>query len=114
MLATLPAERVDGLVARALPGRLTRQSVADRGALERQLLAARASGYAVDDEETAEGMNCFGAPVYAAGGGQAVAAVGVSLIKSTTTAQRRAQVIASIRELARRLSARLGGPDERG
>ena len=108
MLATLPAERVDGLVARALPGRLTRHSVADRTALERQLIAARASGYAVDDEETAEGMHCFGAPVFAAGRNEAVAAVAVSLIKASTTPEREAEVVAAITALAADVSRRLG------
>src|SRR5690606_2892713 len=108
MLATLPADRVDGLVERALPSRLTRHSVASRAALERQLIAARASGYAVDDEETAEGMHCFGAPVFAAGRSEAVAAVAVSLIKASTTPQREAEVVAAITALAADVSRRLG------
>jgi DNA-binding IclR family transcriptional regulator len=93
---------------------LTRHGPADVDELMGQLRRARRDGHAVDDEETAEGMNCFGAPVFAAGSDRAVAAVGVSLIKSTTTPKRRAQVIASIRELARRLTARLGGPGGAG
>ncbi|HWS73584.1 MAG TPA: IclR family transcriptional regulator [Quisquiliibacterium sp.] len=108
MMATLPQAQVRATMQAAGMKPLTRHGPASVDALIEQLAQARRRGYAVDDEETAEGMNCFGAPVFAAGSSQAVAAVGVSLIKSTTTARRRAQVIASIRELAQRLSARLG------
>lgn len=108
MLATLPQAQVRSTMARAKMKPPTRHGPATVDALLAQLAQARQDGYAVDDEETAEGMNCFGAPVFAAGAPQAVAAVGVSLIKSTTTAQRRSQVIAAIRELAARLSGRLG------
>jgi len=108
MLATLPAERVDALVEPELPGRLTRHSVASRDQLEGQLQAVRACGYAIDDEETAEGMHCFGAPVFAAGRTEAVAAVAVSLIKASTTPEREAEVVAAITALAADVSRRLG------
>lgn len=113
MLATLPPERVDALVAQALSRPLTRHSVASRKALERQLQAARASGHAVDDQETAEGMHCFGAPVFAAGGTEAVAAVAVSLIKASTTPKREAEVLTAIAALAEDVSRRLGAPARR-
>ena len=114
MLASLPEEQARATLLAAGMKPLTRHGPADVDELLVQLRRARRDGHAVDDEETAEGMNCFGAPVFAAGSDQAMAAVGVSLIKSTTTPKRRSQVIASIRELARRLSARLGGPDGAG
>ena len=108
LLATLPAGRVrELLVERPLP-RLTRHSVGSVTALLEQLARFRAQGYAVDDEETAEGMHCFGAPVFAAGRSEAVAAVAVSLIKASTSARRRKQVVAAIRDLAARVSQRLG------
>lgn len=108
MLATLASERVDALVAHTLSQRLTRHSVTGRAALERQLQAARERGYAIDDEETAEGMHCFGAPVFAAGSSEAVAAVAVSLIKASTSARRQTEVVAAIGALAADLSRRLG------
>jgi DNA-binding IclR family transcriptional regulator len=108
LLATLPPARVRELLgARPLP-RLTRHSVGSVASLLRQLEQFRAQGYAVDDEETAEGMHCFGAPVFAAGRSEAVAAVAVSLIKASTSARRRDEVVAAIRELAARVSQRLG------
>lgn len=111
MLATLPEERVRALVE-AAGGlrRLAPRSVTSTTGLLRQLRQARAEGFAVDDEETAAGMNCFGAPVFDGRGSEAVAAVAVSLIKASTTARRRAETIAAIRDLAGQLSRRLGAP----
>ena len=108
MLATLPQERVRAALAQAGLKRLTPRSVADEAALLRQLAQVRAQGYAIDDEETAAGMNCFGAPVFEAHRAEAVAAVAVSLIKASTTTRRRSQTIKAIRELATQLSRRLG------
>ena len=108
MLATLPEERVRAAIARTGLKRLTPRSVADEAALLRQLAQVRVQGYAIDDEETAAGMNCFGAPVFEAHRAEAVAAVAVSLIKASTTARRRSQTIEAIQDLARQLSRRLG------
>ncbi len=108
MLATLPAERVRALLGRGALPRLTRRSVGSVAALMRQLDDCRQRGYTVDDEEMAEGMHCFGAPVFAAGRDEAVAAVAVSLIKASTTPRRRDEAIAAIGELAALISERLG------
>lgn len=108
MLATLPITDVLARLGnRPLP-RLTRHSVASRAALERQLQAVRSAGHAIDDEETAEGMHCFGAPVFRAGHPEAVAAVAVSLIKASSTTAREAEVVAAITALALDVSRRLG------
>jgi DNA-binding IclR family transcriptional regulator len=108
LLATLPDARVRELLGVGALARLTRHSVGSTTALLRQLARFRQQGYAVDDEETADGMHCFGAPVFAAGRSEAVAAVAVSLIKASAGARRREEVIAAIRELAARVSQRLG------
>jgi hypothetical protein len=108
MLATLPdAEVSQRLGAGTLP-RLTRYGMAGLPALLRQLDTARRQGWAVDDEETAEGMQCFGAPVIGARGPSAVAAVAVSVIKAGLTPRRRTELIDAIRLLARDVSIELG------
>ncbi len=111
MLATLTEPRVRALLAgrRQLP-RPTPHSVASIAALLRQLGTVRRQGYAIDDQEMAEGMQCFGAPVFSANSQEAVAAVAVSLIKAGTGAARRHELITAVRLLAGRLSARLGSP----
>ncbi len=108
LLATRPPARVRELLDGPPLPRLTRHGIGTVDALLRQLERVRAQGYAVDDEETAEGMQCFGVPVFAAGRDEAVAAVAVSLIKASTSARRRAEVVAAIRELAAGISHRLG------
>ena len=111
MLSSLADPAVLALykASRELP-RPTRHSVATVPGLLRQLQAVRERGYAVDDEEIAEGMQCFGAPVFAANSQTAIAAVAVSLIKAGLSGSRRAQLIKAVRALADRLSERLGGP----
>jgi IclR family transcriptional regulator, blcABC operon repressor len=110
MLATMANDQVQARLAPAGLQRLTRHSVATLPALLVQLDQVRRNGYAVDDEETAEGMFCFGAPVYSAGQQEAVAAVAVSLIKASVTPLRRAEIVKAIQQLAERLSDRLGAP----
>jgi DNA-binding IclR family transcriptional regulator len=107
MLATLGAPSLETLIEAPL-ARLTRHSISDRTTLLRRLRTVQRQGYAVDDEETAEGMQCFGAPVFCAGEGRAIAAVAVSLIKAGLTARRRESMIEAIRLLAGHLSHRLG------
>ena len=108
MLATMPEPRVRALMAGDGLRRLTRHSVASTTGLLRQLRTAAAQGWAIDDEETAEGMHCFGAPVFAAGRNEAVAAVAVSLIKASATPRRITDIVGAIRALAAQISERLG------
>jgi DNA-binding IclR family transcriptional regulator len=110
MLASLPDETVRERIAAAGLRRMTRHGVSSVAALLRQLEAARADGYAIDDEETAEGMQCFGAPVFGARGTEARAAVAVSVIKAGLTARRRAELVDGIRRLAQEVSVALGAP----
>jgi DNA-binding IclR family transcriptional regulator len=109
MLASMPDDSVSALLGAGPLPRLTRHSVATVPALLGQLAAARARGYALDDEETAEGMQCFGAPIFAARQPQAVAAVAVSVIKAGLAARRRDEIVAAITGLAREISGALGG-----
>ena len=108
MLATLDAARVEALFdGRPLP-RLTRQSLATLPALRESLARARRQRIAIDDEETADGMLCLGAPVFGARGGEAIAAVAVSVIKAAAGPKLRTELTAAVRTLAERVSARLG------
>jgi len=108
MLGTLPDARVRELLAVAGCRRLTRHSVGSVAALLRQLHAGRERGWAIDDEETAEGMQCFGAAVFAARAPEAAAAVAVSVIKAGLGARRRNEVVDGIAALAAEMSSALG------
>jgi DNA-binding IclR family transcriptional regulator len=109
MLASLPDAQVRDILGSGPLPRMTRHGVQTLDALQEQLALARTRGYAIDDEETAQGMQCFGAPIHAARQPNAVGAVAVSLIKAGLTGQRRDQIIAAITDLARRISTTLGG-----
>ena len=110
MLAGLSHDAVRDRLGSAGLRRLTRHGPASLTALLRQLDEVRRQGHAVDDEETAEGMQCFGAAVTGPRGPEPVAAVAVSVIKAGLGARRRAELVAAIRRLAATLSAELGAP----
>ncbi|MFT3800862.1 MAG: IclR family transcriptional regulator [Burkholderiaceae bacterium] len=111
MLATLPDEQVIAMMGHGGLRRLTPHSVDSIDALLDQLRRIREQGYAIDDEETAEGMHCFAAAIHHAGQpAWASAAVATSLIKATVTPERAADVAQAIQALARQISARLGMP----
>ncbi|MCP5265779.1 MAG: IclR family transcriptional regulator [Burkholderiaceae bacterium] len=113
ILATMSNERIRARYAGHRLQRLTRKSAPSMAAFLRMIEATRHAGYAADDEETAEGMHCFGAPVKIAGQQDAQAAVAVSLIKAQTSARRRQEIIREIQALAAEISARLGASSER-
>jgi len=110
MLASLPDDAVRERIGTAGLRRMTRHGISSMAALLRQLDAVRTEGHAIDDEETAEGMQCFGAPVFGARGTEARAAVAVSVIKAGLTPRRRAELVDAIRRLAQQVSVELGAP----
>jgi DNA-binding IclR family transcriptional regulator len=68
ILAHLPRDRVEEIVdSHGLP-KETADTVTSRDALFEQLADVRERGYAVDDEETLEGVRCVAAPVKASDG----------------------------------------------
>jgi IclR family transcriptional regulator, blcABC operon repressor len=109
LLATLPVVRAAELYADARFESLTPRSIASVGALVVELEAIRARRYAVDDEETALGMICFGAAVLD-GSGRAAGALSVSMVKAAVDPAASESAARSVRRLAQALTTRLGGP----
>ena len=108
LLSTLPPQRVAALMRVSGFRALTRRSVDNLGALQRQLALARTRGYAVDDEETRDGMLCFGAPVFDSRSGEAVAGVAVSMLKAAQGRRERTLAAQAVKRTAEALSRRLG------
>jgi DNA-binding IclR family transcriptional regulator len=108
LLSSLPADRVARLIRAAGFRALTRKSVDNLEALQRQLAQARKRGYAVDDEETREGMLCFGAPVFDSRSREAVAGVAVSMLKAAQGPRQKALAAHAVKQTAEALSRRLG------
>lgn len=64
MLADLPEERLDELLARHPLTRRTHRTIVDPDVLRARLQEVRELGYAIDDEERAIGIRCVAAPVH--------------------------------------------------
>lgn len=82
----------------------SRRSVA--GLLE-DLREVRRLGYAMDNEETREGMCCIGVPIIDPVRGEALAAVAVSMLKGASSQRKREHAIEVLKELAEMLLHRL-------
>lgn len=63
ILAHMPEERVDEIVARHGLPTVTENTISSRPELDEELREIRERGYAIDDEERVEGMRCIAAPV---------------------------------------------------
>ena len=109
LLSTLPDARVRALYKGAELVKLTPHSHTTLATLLKDLHKIRLRGYAVDDEETREGMCCFGAPVFDSSGNYAIAAVAVSTLKHPRSDKKAsANTAQQVLEFARALSKRLG------
>lgn len=64
LLAALPEETLDGVVARHGLSRYTGNTIAAPAHLRDDLARVRLSGYAVDDEEHAVGLRCVAATIH--------------------------------------------------
>jgi DNA-binding IclR family transcriptional regulator len=100
--------------------RLTRNSLASVDALRADLTVVRRRGYAMDDEETVEGVVCFGVMIPGRRPGEGPYAASITLLKARATEERVPLLIEDLYLLADRLSDPLradrvarGGVDQR-
>lgn len=77
LLAWLPLSRVAQIIQDHGLARFTPQSHTDLASLSADLAETRARGYALDDQERAEGMRCVAAPIFNAHG-EPVAGLSIS------------------------------------
>ena len=82
MLAFSPPNVVERVLASGLEPRTSR-TIVDPNVFREELCRIAARGYAVDDEEFAEGMRCCAAPVLAGGGGSGSGAGAVGAVSVT-------------------------------
>ncbi|MEX2337756.1 MAG: IclR family transcriptional regulator [Aquisalimonadaceae bacterium] len=108
LLSTLPDERIRALYGNTPLTQLTRHSIGTVDALLEDLHQTRLRRYAIDDEETREGMRCYGAPVFDSPGSHAIAAVAVSTLKHPSDNSRDMTLVDTLLRLANELSSRLG------
>ena len=108
MLATMTEEEVRAICAATGMIRRTAHTITDVDSLLANLAVARANGFAVDDEEGAEGIFCVGA-VFFGHDGSCAGAVSVTGIKGDLPAWRMNELGRMARRHANKVSDALGG-----
>ncbi|MBD3764675.1 MAG: IclR family transcriptional regulator [Rhodobacterales bacterium] len=108
LLAWYPEERVRGILRRrGLPG-FTSLSLTSETTLLRDLARTRDRGFAIDDQERAEGMRCVAAPIFNAHG-EPVAGLSVSGPAFRMGLSDAARIGAQVRAAADRVTEAIGG-----
>ena len=109
LLAWYPQDRVRQIVQRqGLPG-FTTLSITSEVSLERDLARTRDRGFAIDDQERAEGMRCVAAPIHDHTGG-VIAALSISGPITRVSAASLDGIAAAVRDCADAISRELGAP----
>lgn len=109
ILATMTGEQVRDVCRQAGLPRRTSHTITDLASLRENLALARRNGFALDDEEDAEGIFCLGAAFFGHDGVVA-GAVSVTGIKGDLPAWRLNELGQAVRRSADRVSEILGGP----
>jgi IclR family transcriptional regulator, acetate operon repressor len=109
ILATMTGEQVRDVCGQAGLPRRTSHTITDLASLRENLALVRSNGFALDDEEDAEGVFCLGAAFFGHDGAVA-GAVSVTGIKGDLPAWRVNELGQAVRRAADRVSEILGGP----
>lgn len=107
VLSTMDDEAVAALIARTGLPRRTGSTITDESALRAHLHEVRDLGYALDDEEDADGVFCIGAPLYGASD-TCVGAISITGLKLAQSAARYPELGRAVRDTAARISTALG------
>jgi len=109
ILAYLPENEVDQILAASRMEARTRNTITNVLALKRELERIRDRRYAIDDEEIEDGVRCIAAPILNASN-RSVAAVSVSGPSSRITPDRFQLIGKTMLKAAQELSTRIGRP----
>jgi IclR family acetate operon transcriptional repressor len=112
MLAAMDEASVAAAIAKRGLNRHTAKTLTTRDALARELAATRERGYAIDDEEHADGLFCVAAPIYDEHG-EPWAAISLAGPTSRLRPARVAELGHLVRTVAGELTAALGGQPPR-
>ena len=103
-LASLDDDEVRRRFEGRRPPVMTSRSHASVGALLEDLAVVRQRGYAIDDEETVEGVVCYGIAIPGRRPGEGPYAASITLLKVRATDEREQMLLADLRLLQARLS----------
>ena len=107
VLAFMPEEACDDLIAKLTLTRYTPRTLVKATALKMNLIAVRDAGFAIDDEEFEEGLRCVGAPVFDHRG-HVIASISMAAPVFRLRKERLPQVARIVMTAARGLYAELG------
>jgi IclR family transcriptional regulator, acetate operon repressor len=113
LLSTLPQKAVAEVLQRVGMKKFTEHTIVDPQALITDLAAAAKRGWAIDDQERADGMRCAGAPVFNEHG-EAVGAISVSGPIVRITDERLGELGPLVKRAAADLTERFGGTPPAG
>ena len=108
LLAWYPEDRVQGIIARKGLEKFTSLTITSDSSLLRNLAHTRERGFAVDDQERAEGMRCIAAPIFNAHG-EPVAGLSVSGPAFRVGLSDAARIGALVRAAADKVTEATGG-----
>lgn len=107
ILAFKPEDELERLLACSSLIPMTRNTITDREMLKMHLHLVRLQGYALDQEEIAEGLRCAGAPIFDYTN-QVVGAVSISGPSVRMNDEKIAQAVQAVLLASREISRRLG------
>jgi DNA-binding IclR family transcriptional regulator len=106
ILAHLPDAEVDRILGRGMPP-IAANTITDPAIYKQHLQAARIDGYAVDDEELADGIRCTASPFFDHSG-RVMGAVSLSAPCIRVSIERLHVMAGAVRDTALQLSRQLG------
>jgi len=107
LLANLPTEEIEQIVARRGLQRYTENTLVDQISLLEEIATIRSRGVAFDNEEHEKSVRCVAAPVFDAQG-RVIAAISIAGPAFRMTAERQQDLEPYVVKAAQRISRRLG------
>jgi len=107
LIANLPPKEREKILENTPLQRLTKNTIVDRKALEKEIEQVQKLGYALDNEEYENEIRCIAAPVKNHQG-KVIAAISISGPSYRFTPDREESMIKAIMETAKKISVRLG------
>ncbi len=107
LLAALPVESLNALFSgRSLPT-LTPHTISSLKELKEELRRVAERGYAHDNQEVSEGLECYAAPLFDRTG-RVIAAISVSFLSARAKPEHSQVILASVKKSAQEISERMG------
>lgn len=106
LLAGLPQEKLNQVIAHRVLEKFTPQTITDQSQLAAELKTVKKQGYATDYEERFLGIRCVGAPIYGADG-NIIAAISATVPKQRMGAERMNKIRKEVIETARLITEQI-------